>query len=123
MNELFFIAAYLLSFSAPVFSAPYPKSAADSQSAGMSPNPGDSFWKTILYNPNSPMYYAFARANKIDDYVPWILLIISLPFMLLKNWINVLQMVNASQWLAEGDRADRKAKGLPHKKKQSSKLS
>lgn len=36
--------------------------------------------------------------------------------MALKQIINVVQLVKASQRLAEQDRKARKAKGLPHKK-------
>jgi CDP-diacylglycerol--inositol 3-phosphatidyltransferase len=35
--------------------------------------------------------------------------------MALKQYINVVQMVKASQWLAEGDREARKKAGLPRK--------
>lgn len=48
-----------------------------------------------------------ARANKMDSFVPWVLTLVSLPVMLLKQYINVEQLVKASQWLAEGDRKDR----------------
>jgi CDP-diacylglycerol--inositol 3-phosphatidyltransferase len=44
-----------------------------------------------------------ARANKMDSTVPWILVGISAPVMLGKQIINVIQMVKASRWLAEGD--------------------
>jgi CDP-diacylglycerol--inositol 3-phosphatidyltransferase len=36
--------------------------------------------------------------------------------MLAKQAINVVQMKKAASWLAEGDRAARKAAGLPRKK-------
>ena len=48
-----------------------------------------------------------ARANKMDSMVPWILTLGSAPVMAIKQWINVLQLVKASQWLAEGDRRER----------------
>jgi CDP-diacylglycerol--inositol 3-phosphatidyltransferase len=35
--------------------------------------------------------------------------------MAAKQYINIVQMVKASKWLAEGDRAARKAAGLPRK--------
>jgi CDP-diacylglycerol--inositol 3-phosphatidyltransferase len=35
--------------------------------------------------------------------------------MLFKQWVNVVQLVKASKWLAEGDRKDRKRMGLPKK--------
>ena len=37
--------------------------------------------------------------------------------MAVKQWINVKQLINASKWLAEGDRAQRKKTGLPRAKK------
>ena len=53
-----------------------------------------------------------ARANKMDSTIPWILLAISAPVMLGKQVISVIQMIKASRWLAEGDVAARRAKGL-----------
>jgi CDP-diacylglycerol--inositol 3-phosphatidyltransferase len=52
----------------------------------------------------------------MDSFVPWLLAGISFPIMALKQIINVVQLVKASRWLAEVDRDDRKAKGLPKKK-------
>lgn len=49
-----------------------------------------------------------ARANKMDSTVPWILVGISAPVMLAKQVINVIQLVKASRWMAEGDVAKRK---------------
>lgn len=48
--------------------------------------------------------------------MPWILASISFPVMALKQIINVVQLVKASQRLAEVDRRARSAKGLPGKK-------
>jgi CDP-diacylglycerol--inositol 3-phosphatidyltransferase len=56
-----------------------------------------------------------ARANKMDSTVPWICMLTSAPFMAIKQWINVVQMVKASQWLAEGDRKARRKAGLPRR--------
>lgn len=53
-----------------------------------------------------------ARANKMDSTIPWILTIASAPVMLFKQGVNVLQLVKAASWLAEGDRKDRKKLGL-----------
>jgi len=50
-----------------------------------------------------------ARANKMDSTVPWIVVGVSAPVMLGKQIINVIQMVKASRWLAEGDVAKRRA--------------
>jgi CDP-diacylglycerol--inositol 3-phosphatidyltransferase len=51
----------------------------------------------------------------MDSTVPWILAAISAPIMLAKQGINVIQMYKASQWLAEGDRLERKRLGLPRR--------
>jgi len=37
--------------------------------------------------------------------------------MAIKQWINVIQLVKASKWLAEGDKKDRKNAGLGRKKR------
>jgi len=37
--------------------------------------------------------------------------------MALKQYINVVQLVNASKWLSEGDRAQRKKDGYSRMKK------
>ena len=50
-----------------------------------------------------------ARANKIDSFWPWVITGISAPVMLFKQFVNIVQMVNASKWLAEGDRLNRRA--------------
>lgn len=50
-----------------------------------------------------------ARANKIDSTWPWIITGISAPVMALKQIINVVQLVKASNWLVEGDMANRRA--------------
>lgn len=48
----------------------------------------------------------------MDSTVPWILTIASSPVMVFKQWVNCVQLVKASEWLAEGDRRDRKKAGL-----------
>lgn len=48
----------------------------------------------------------------MDSTVPWILAIVSLPVMAGKQWINIVQLVKASRWLAEGDLAERRKQGL-----------
>lgn len=53
----------------------------------------------------------------MDSTVPWVLAIISSPVMLFKQFVNVVQLLAASKWLAEGDRLDRRRKGLPRKRK------
>lgn len=52
----------------------------------------------------------------MDSKVPWTLCAISLPVMLIKQYVNVVQIREASKWLAEGDRADRARLGLPKNK-------
>ncbi len=58
-----------------------------------------------------------ARANKMDSTGPWIVAGVSLPFMAGKQLLNVIQLIKASKWLAEGDRAARAERGLPKKKR------
>lgn len=58
----------------------------------------------------------YARANKMDSNIPWFIFATSAPVMLFKQYVNVVQLVQASRWLAEGDRKDRKKLGLPRKK-------
>jgi hypothetical protein len=48
----------------------------------------------------------------MDSTVPWILCVISFPVMFGKQVINVVQLVKASKWLAEGDRLARRSAGL-----------
>lgn len=61
----------------------------------------------LFPSPFSAGAMELARANKMDSTVPWILTLASAPVMLIKQWINVLQLVKASQWLAVGDRRER----------------
>ena len=58
-----------------------------------------------------------ARANKMDSTWPWIIAGVSSPVMAAKQVIHVWQLVKASKWLAEGDRAARAEQGLPRKKR------
>jgi CDP-diacylglycerol--inositol 3-phosphatidyltransferase len=46
----------------------------------------------------------------MDSTVPWIMAAVSFPVMFGKQVINVIQLVKASKWLAEGDMAERKKK-------------
>lgn len=45
--------------------------------------------------------------------MPWVLAAVSFPVMAGKQFINVVQLVKASRWLAEGDLAERRRRGLP----------
>ena len=58
-----------------------------------------------------------ARANKMDSTWPWIFAAVSFPVMATKQVLNVVQLVKASKWLAEGDYKTRKEQGLPRKKR------
>lgn len=60
----------------------------------------------------------FSSANKMDHTIPLILVILSSPVMAFKQCVNVIQIINASQWLAQGDLAEREKLGLPEKKSQ-----
>jgi CDP-diacylglycerol--inositol 3-phosphatidyltransferase len=42
-------------------------------------------------------------ANKIDSSMPCLLLTLSSPFMLFKQYVNGVQLVEASRWLGRGD--------------------
>ncbi|KAF2259930.1 hypothetical protein CC78DRAFT_474270 [Lojkania enalia] len=115
LNELFFIALYLLSFSSPYLS---PTLLKDPQSPStLSPGTPAAPKPSLLFtSPWSAGAMELARANKMDSRVPWILAIVSFPIMAGKQYINVVQLVKASKWLAEGDREERRKKGLPRKK-------
>lgn len=118
LNELFFIALYLLSFSSPLLSPHLIQSVEESSGthlqAGAQMNA--SLLKHLFPDPYSAAALELARANKMDSTVPWILAGISFPIMFAKNVINVVQLVKASRWLAEVDIAARKAQGLPRNK-------
>ena len=42
-------------------------------------------------------------ANKVDDTIPWILLQASAVFMLFKQYVNVVQLIEASKMIVQGD--------------------
>lgn len=133
LNEAFFIALYLLSFSSPLLS-PSLLQQVPAVAAGNEATP--KLVQQVFTNPYSAGAFELARANKMvhssppcqwqacwntanpsaqDSTVPWILASISFPVMALKQIINVVQLVKASQRLAEADRKARTAKGLPRK--------
>ncbi|KAF2849191.1 CDP-diacylglycerol-inositol 3-phosphatidyltransferas-like protein PIS [Plenodomus tracheiphilus IPT5] len=118
MNEIFFIALYLLSFSSPLLS-PTLFSDINNPSSIQPGSPAVPKPSAFFASPFSAAAMEMARANKMDSTVPWVLMIASAPVMAIKQWINVVQMVKASQWLAEGDREMRKKQGLPKKEKKS----
>jgi CDP-diacylglycerol--inositol 3-phosphatidyltransferase len=53
----------------------------------------------------------------MDSFWPWVIAGASFPIMAGKQIINVVQLVKASKWLAEGDIETRRAAGLPRKRK------
>ena len=120
LNEVFFIALYLLSFSSPILSPsllqPLPNTPGASTQPGSPAHPA-AF--NLFPNPYSAGALELARANKMDSTWPWIIAGVSCPVMALKQFINVVQLVKASRWLAEGDVAMRRAQDLPQKKLKS----
>ena len=48
---------------------------------------------------------------------PYLLAFITFPICALKNWINVIQMVNAAKALSEVDKEDRRKEALAKSKK------
>ena len=112
-NELFFIALYLLSFSSPILSP----SLLSPQGPPVSAQPGNPIHPAtaLLASPGSAWAMELARANKMDSTVPWAVAIVSSPIMLFKQRLNVVQLIKASKWLAEGDIHQRRTQGLPKK--------
>jgi len=119
LNEAFFIALYLLSFSSPLLSPSLLQQVPDQAAAAI--QQGAQVNTSLLSQLFGPSPYSaaaleLARANKIDSFWPWVLAAVSFPVMALKQIINVVQLVKASKWLAEGDIRARRAAGLPRKK-------
>ena len=119
LNELFFIALYLLSFSSPLLSPHLIKSVEESSGAKFQPGVqvNTSILRQIFPDPFSAAALELARANKMDSTVPWILAGISAPVMLAKQIVNGWQLYMSSVWLADADVKVRKEKGLPRKRK------
>ena len=120
MNELFFIALYLLSFSSPTLSPsllqPVPNNPGSSTQPGNPSHPAPS---TLFASPYSAGALELARANKMDSFWPWVVAGISCPIMAAKQFINIVQLVKASRWLAEGDIEHRRAMRAAGKLKKS----
>ncbi|KAK3304032.1 CDP-alcohol phosphatidyltransferase-domain-containing protein [Chaetomium strumarium] len=120
-NETFFIALYLLSFSSPFLSPSLLQTVPDHAAREAIQHHGaqvnSSLLKQIFTNPYSAGALELARANKMDSFWPWVVAGVSFPVMALKQIINVVQLVKASKWLAEGDLRARKAAGLPRRSK------
>ena len=70
----------------------------------------------LLIAPGSASAMELARANKMDSFGPWMLAGISFPIMAAKQILNVIQLVKASSWLAEGDIEARRTQGLPRRR-------
>ncbi|KAL8834981.1 MAG: hypothetical protein Q9170_003502 [Blastenia crenularia] len=115
LNELFFIALYLLSFSSPILS-PSLLPTADGRGASSQPGSPSHPSSLIFATPGSAWAMELARANKMDSFWPWVIAGVSFPVMAGKQILNVIQLVKASKWLAEGDIRDRWAQGLPKKR-------
>lgn len=114
LNELFFIALYLLSFSSPLISPHLIKSVQESSGADFQPGAqvNTSILRQIFPDPFSAAALEVARANKLDSTFPWILAGTSFPFMAIKQIINAVQLVKASRWLGDVDVKTRREKGL-----------
>ncbi|KAB8556595.1 hypothetical protein FH972_025632 [Carpinus fangiana] len=102
-NEVFFIAVYLLSFSSPLLMPSLLQEDGGASLQPGSPAAPATFWTS----PYSAGAMEMARANKMDSTVPWVIAIISCVPMATKQIINVIQLMDASKWLAEGDREQR----------------
>ncbi|KAE8396507.1 hypothetical protein BDV23DRAFT_142889 [Aspergillus alliaceus] len=107
LNELFFIALYLLSFSSPPPLANSPNFEAPQSTPSQS-------WSS----PWSAGAMELARANKIDDSFPQFLLGVSSVFMIFKQYVNVVQLIEASKWLVRGDLETRRNARLGKKRDQ-----
>lgn len=118
LNELFFIALYLLSFSSPWLSPSLLQVTNNGTASTLQPgSPAVSPGRLFFANPYSAAALEYARANKMDSFWPWVIAGVSFPIMFGKQLINVVQLVKASRWLAEGDIEMRRAAGLPRKRK------
>lgn len=108
-----------MTFSSPLLSPHLINSV--EQTSGVHIQPGaqvnTSLLRQFFPDPFSAAALEAARANKMSSTVPWIIAGISSPVMFGKQFLNVLQLVKASKWLAEVDIKDRKEKGLPRKQK------
>ena len=76
-----------------------------------------SLLRQIFTNPYSAGALELARANKMDSFWPWVIAGVSFPVMTAKQLINVVQLVKASRWLAEGDVRSRNEQRLLQRSK------
>ncbi len=125
MNEAFFIGLYLLSFSSPLLSPQLLSTMGENKAAAIQQGAqlNSSTLRQLFTNPYSAAALELARANKMDSFWPWVITGVSFPVMAIKQILNIVQLVKASRWLAEGDVQSRKAAGLATKqqKKKSQK--
>ncbi|KAI1632322.1 CDP-diacylglycerol-inositol 3-phosphatidyltransferase-like protein PIS [Biscogniauxia mediterranea] len=119
LNEVFFIALYLLSFSSPLLSPQLLQSVDEVKAAAIQTGAqvNSSVLSQLFTNPYSAGALEMARANKMDSTWPWIIAGISAPIMAIKQFLNVIQLIKASKWLAEGDVKMRKDTGVVKSKK------
>ncbi|KAK4067324.1 uncharacterized protein Triagg1_7767 [Trichoderma aggressivum f. europaeum] len=102
-NKLFFIACYLVSFSSPVDPL-YLNADIDGREHLQTGTEFDtSLLAQIFPNPSSSAALEMAWANKMNGYLPGVIAKICFPFMALKQMINVIQLIQASQRLARVD--------------------
>ncbi|KAI5466954.1 CDP-alcohol phosphatidyltransferase-domain-containing protein [Mariannaea sp. PMI_226] len=118
LNEVFFIALYLLSFSSPLLSPHLIKTVESTSGQALQPGAqvNTSLLRQIFPDPFSAAALELARANKMDSFWPWVIAGVSFPVMFAKQAINIVQLVNASKGLAEIDVKTRREKGLPRPK-------
>ncbi|KAK0732711.1 CDP-alcohol phosphatidyltransferase-domain-containing protein [Apiosordaria backusii] len=121
LNEACFLGFYLLSFSSPLLSPSLlqqvPPSTAAAIHQGAQVN--SSILSQIFANPYSAGALEMARANKMDSFWPWVLTGVSFPVMAFKQIVNVIQLVKASKWLAEGDvQARREARRIAKRRQE-----
>ncbi|KIV87052.1 hypothetical protein PV11_02623 [Exophiala sideris] len=119
LNETFFIALYLLSFSSPLLSPSLLVTNENGLTSAQPGSPAHPKHSTLFANPWSAAALEMARANKMDSTIPWIVAGVSAPVMFGKQVINVIQLVKASKWLSEGDVTARKKAGIAPKKKRT----
>ncbi|KAK8862197.1 cdp-diacylglycerol-inositol 3-phosphatidyltransferase pis [Apiospora arundinis] len=117
-NELFFIALYLLSFSSPLLSPQLLEHVGEHKASAIQHGAevNSSVLKQLFTNPYSAGALELARANKMDSFWPWVIAGVSFPVMAIKQFLNIVQLVKASRWIAEGDVDQRRAAGLPRSK-------
>ncbi len=109
---------YLLSFSSPFLSPSLLQVTNNGTTSTLQPgSPAIPPTRLFFANPYSAAALEYARANKMDSFWPWVIAGVSFPIMAGKQIINVVQLVKASKWLAEGDIEMRRAAGLPRKRK------